>query len=475
MSEFTFYDNEASGVLVRHDQVTQFGGVTCDESFRIKDSISLFVRLLPYVVPHPQALFVTGKTPYDVCNPNLVSEYRAAMEVSRFLTPPRGVRRVFITYNGIRYDDELLRTMLYRNLQNPYFNSGRDCLKIDLFPVVQLVSAADPTAIVIPKDSEGKPSFRLEKICPANGIEIDAHDAHRDSVATMHLFQLIQRRAPWAIDLALECGSTQAAEKLLSSSIASGEPLFRFTHFGKPDFTPLAITASDGKKKYLGIDLRFGKCAEDSGKIAEQLYKPDTPFQVITTNKFPLLLTPDRMRSVLGNEPTESLVQRAREINHNSGLKAACKDAASRNTLEKVNAPTSEERIYDGFFDGPDMRRITEFNRASSWIEKAKIPFADKRLRDFSARIILEAAGNGEVALSPTILRSLALDCSEALCRPFGSAKERHPTIAKCIADGTDDAWMEWARGRFGDHPVMGTSPRVMDQAPKADQMSFTF
>ncbi len=66
MIEFTFYDNEGTGVNVRHDQITQFGGVTCDSAFRVKNSISKFIRLLPYVVPHPQALAVTRKTAYEV-------------------------------------------------------------------------------------------------------------------------------------------------------------------------------------------------------------------------------------------------------------------------------------------------------------------------------------------------------------------------------------------------------------------------
>jgi exodeoxyribonuclease-1 len=474
MLEYTFYDNEATGLSKRHDQVTQFGGVTCDETFRVKDSISQFVRLLPYVVPHPKALAVTRKSGADLCDPVLISDYVAAKSISRFLTPRTGTRRVFVTYNGIKYDDELLRTMLYRNLQNPYFNSGKEAIKVDLLSVVRMVVAVAPEALVVPRDAEGRMSLRLENICPANGIQLEAHDAYHDSVATLRLFRLVQERAPWAIDLALDCGSAHRVEEMLSSSIKTGEPIYSFTSFGNADFAPLAIMASGGKK-FIGVDLRADEYPEDSGKIAEQLYKPGSPFQVVTSNKFPLLLTEAQMRSVRGIELPESLIQRANEINKKTAFQTACKVAVSLNTLEKVNDPASEELIYDGFFDGEDKRRMAAFNGTPNWVEKAKIPFSDRRLRDFSARIVLDAVSNGEAALPADVIRSLAIDCSEALCRPFGAASSRHTTIAKCIQEGADGEWVDWARGRFGDHPVFDDVPQVMPSAPKVGQMSFGF
>lgn len=474
MLEYTFYDNEATGLSKRHDQVTQFGGVTCDASFGIKDSISQFVRLLPYVVPHPTALRVIRKTAGELCDPTLISDYAAAGNISRFLTPARGVTRVFVTYNGIRYDDELLRTTLFRNLRNPYFNTGRDAIKIDLLSVVRLVVAADPEALVVPRDAEGKMSLRLEAVCPANGIQLQAHDAYHDSVATMALFRLVQAKAPWAIDLAMQCGSASRMEELLANAIKTGDPIFSFTSFGTPDFAPLAIMATH-QKKYIGLDLRTDTYAEDCGRIAEQLYKSGTPFQVVTSNKFPLLFTCAQMRDVRGYELPESLIERSNEINRKTALLAAAKDAVSLNTFEKVNDSTSEELIYGERITREDESRMATFNSSGNWVDRAKIPFADKRLRDFSARIILDAVANGEAALPADVIRSLALDCSEALCRPFATSDSRYTTISKCLEDGADDVWTEWARERYGDHPVFDAVPRSMMKAPAAGQMAFGF
>jgi exodeoxyribonuclease-1 len=474
MLEYTFYDNEATGLSKRHDQVTQFGGLTCDASFRIKDSVSQFVRLLPYVVPHPAALRVVRKAAGELCDPSLISDYAAAGNISRFLTPPRGVTRVFVTYNGIRYDDEILRTTLFRNLRNPYFNTGRDAIKIDLLSVVRLVVAADPEALVVPRDADGKMSLRLEALCPANGIQLEAHDAYHDSVATMALFRLVQAKAPWAIDLAMDCGSASRMEELLANAVKTGEPIFSFTSFGTPDFAPLAIMATH-QKKYIGLDLRTDTYAEDCGRIAEQLYKSGTPFQVVTSNKFPLLLTRARMHDVTGYELPESLIERANEINNKTALLAAAKDAVSLNTFEKVNDSTSEELIYGDRISREDESRMAAFNSSVNWVDRAKIPFTDKRLRDFSARIILDAVANGEAALPQDVIRSLALDCADALCRPFAGADSRYTTISKCLEDGADDAWIEWARERYGDHPVFDAVPRAMTSAPGAGQMAFGF
>lgn len=481
MLEYTFYDNEATGLSTRHDQVTQFGGITCDESFRIKESISKFVRLLSYVVPHPSALKVTRKTAADLCDPRLVSEYGAAREISRFLTPNPGTTRVFVTYNGIKYDDELLRTMLYRNLQEPYFNSGRDAVKIDLLDVVRLVAAVAPGLFEVPKTPEGRLNFRLEAICPANGIELEAHDAYHDAVATMKLFKLVQERAPWAIELALVCGSPKRVGDLLTSSLTTGEPLFSFKSFGASTFSPLAILAYEGKK-FIGFDLRGEISTESPTGIAEQLYKPGTPFQIVTTNKFPLLLSASGMRAVHGAELPDSIRERASEINRKTEFRQACRLAMSLNTVEKVNDPVSEEMIYDGFYGHDDKQKITEFNRATSWDARTAITFRDKRLRDFSARIILEAASMGGAALPSEAFPALAADCAEALCRPFQGADSRYTTIARCLADGADDEWVEWAMARYGSHPVFetcnGIEPERLSppgQVNSTGQMTFGF
>lgn len=471
MIEYTFYDIEATGVRRRHDQISQFAGLTCDSSFGIKDSISQFIRLLPYVVPHPKALEVTRKKAGDLADPALPSEYVAAKSVHKFLNPAPGVTRVFVTFNGIRYDDEMLRTMFFRNMLNPYFNTGRDSVKIDLLTLVQFVNAAAPGTVTVPRDEDGKPSFRLERLCPANGIAIDAHDAYHDSVATMELFRLVKARAPWAVDIAMRCGRTADVEKFVAKAKETGEPVFLFTHFGKPDFVPLALVASDTMKRTIGIDLRSAEVPAVAGKISDLLYKPDSPFQIVTSNKFPMLLSEADIAGLGQHALPESLRQRARDINSYNGLRDACIDAMSLNKVEKVNDPTSEELIYGSFLKDGDYRQMSVFNRAGTWLEKAQVDFSDRRLRDFSARIVLEGIKSGEAVLPHDVISRLAVDCAEALTRPFKATNDRYNTISEGLSTG-DAEWADWARETYGDHPVFDAAPVP---PPPPGQLAFGF
>jgi exodeoxyribonuclease-1 len=471
--DLTFYDNESTGTSVRFDQITQFGGVTCGADFKVIDEIGVSTRLLPYVVPHPQALAVTGTRAVDLCDPRLPSEYDTARRVGAFLASRKGVRRVFVTYNGIRFDDELIRTMMFRNFQDPWFNSGKDDVKIDLLDVARLVAAFDPAALVVPLNDEGKPTFRLEKICPANGIAIKAHDALGDSVATKELFKHIQAAAPWAIRIALRCGSARDVEALLAEAMAEGRPVFRFTSFGQPDVAPLAVLASDRKRKYVCLDLRADEYPETSHAIAARLYKPDSPFRIIASNKFPLMLTdtdtPVAERLVRWN----SLREKSSVINKNPVLRAEAGHALTVNTMEKVNGAQSEELIYEGMAGPLERARMRAFNSARTWQERAQVPFEDARFRDFSARIVLEAVRSGSASLPPEVVRSLMHDAGEAMTRPFAGSGSRHTTIASAIAEGADAEWVDWARSFYGDHPVFDAG---VTQAPEPrEQMSFAF
>ena len=345
MTDHIFYDNEATGLSVRHDQITQFGGVKCSSDLTIQERCSHFLKLLPYVVPHPEALEVTNKTADELSSDNLPSEYDATRNIHKFLSTKRDESRVFITYNGLKYDDELLRTAFYRNLLEPYFNSGRNHIKIDLLNVLKMVHGMEPSSINVHTNSDGKPNYRLESICPANEIKIDAHDALNDSIATRDLFCLIKERAPWAIKIAMRSGSSARVNNLLEDAISNKTPIYSFTSFGTPQLVPLVILTKD-RKKYIGIDPRFNIEEAKSRDIVDQLFSTDSAFELITTNKFPLLLKEEEVQALFPNYLCENIRLKADEINGDKELIDIAKSALLDNTYEKVNKPTSEENIY---------------------------------------------------------------------------------------------------------------------------------
>jgi exodeoxyribonuclease I len=475
MIEFTFYDNEATGISVRHDQVTQFAGVTCDSNFNIKDRVSLFIRLLPYVVPHPQALHVTHKQPEDLTNPKLPTEFESASEISRFLTPAKDVTRIFVTYNGIKYDDEILRTTLFRNLLDPYFNTSKASVKIDLLDIMRFIEAARPGTLIIPVDDAGNPSFRLEKICPANGIRLNAHDALHDSVATMELFKLAFDKAPDLVRIAIDCGNPEHLAKKIETAKNTDRPLIQFTSFGKADFAPVFFVASDNRKKHLALDLRNTIDTSKIDEIESQLYVPESPFRVIRTNKAPILMTEDEAINCFSYTDVPSVAENIDKIKLAESFGHACKSAISSNTFTGQTDPTSEERIYGKNISFLDKQRMKQFRSAQDWLTRSQIPFDDERLRDFSARIILEALMDGRAMLPPEIIANLAVDCSQAYARPFAGNDNRFTTISSVLSDGADDRWIEWAKLRYGDHPVFDQDIAADLTINDKDQMAFGF
>ncbi|MFX4941219.1 hypothetical protein ABTC18_19915, partial [Acinetobacter baumannii] len=71
-------------------------------------------RLMPHIVPSPQALHVTGHTLDDVNAPSRQSHYSMICEVANTLAS--WCPAAFLGYNSIRFDEEFLRQAFYQCL-----------------------------------------------------------------------------------------------------------------------------------------------------------------------------------------------------------------------------------------------------------------------------------------------------------------------------------------------------------------------
>jgi len=71
MSGFVFYDTETTGTNRDFDQVLQFAAILTDYDFKELDRFEIRGRMLPWVVPAPMALKITGIRPEMLCDPSL--------------------------------------------------------------------------------------------------------------------------------------------------------------------------------------------------------------------------------------------------------------------------------------------------------------------------------------------------------------------------------------------------------------------
>jgi exodeoxyribonuclease-1 len=123
-----------------------------------------------------------------------------------------------VGFNNIRFDDEFIRHLLWRNFYDPYEWSWRDGRsRWDLLDVVRMTRALRPEGIEWPVDSEGKPTNRLELLSKVNGLEHEkAHDALSDVEALISVTKLIRDKHPQLYEYLLKIRDKNEVKKLVN-------------------------------------------------------------------------------------------------------------------------------------------------------------------------------------------------------------------------------------------------------------------
>ncbi|QUI70827.1 exodeoxyribonuclease I [Pseudoalteromonas sp. M8] len=190
-----WHDYESWGATPQKDRPSQFAGIRTDLDLNIiGEPLIEYCQPAPDYLPHPQACLVTGITPQLALKKGLTEAEFMAKIHTEFAKPQTCVAG----YNSIRFDDELTRYSLYRNFYDPYereWQNGNS--RWDIIDLVRACYALRPEGIEWPTREDGNPSFKLEHLTVANGIEHGAaHDALSDVTATIALAKLIKTKQP---------------------------------------------------------------------------------------------------------------------------------------------------------------------------------------------------------------------------------------------------------------------------------------
>ena len=216
MNDFSFfiYDYESFGVNPALDRPAQFAGIRTDQDFNIiGEPVVLYCKQTEDYLPHPAAVALTGITP-QLCNQQGLSEPEFAEKILAEFSQPN---TCIMGYNNIRFDDEMTRYTFYRNFIDPYEYSYRNGnSRWDLLDIIRATYALRPDGIHWVYDDEGMPSFRLELLTKANGIEHShAHDAMSDVYATIEMAKLIKTQQPKLFDYFFEHRNKKKLEDLI--------------------------------------------------------------------------------------------------------------------------------------------------------------------------------------------------------------------------------------------------------------------
>ena len=180
----------------------------------IGDPYNLLVTLNDDTLPSPDALMVTGITPQKTVEEGYSEVQFARMLSEEIFTP----ETIAVGFNNIRFDDEFIRHLLWRNFHDPYEWSWKDGRsRWDLLDVVRLTRALRPEGINWPLDDKGEPSNRLELITSANGIAHEnAHDALADVTALIAVTKLIKQKQPQLYDYLLKMRDKKVVQQLVN-------------------------------------------------------------------------------------------------------------------------------------------------------------------------------------------------------------------------------------------------------------------
>ena len=212
---FFFYDLETSGLNPRQDRIMQFAGQRTNMNLEpIGEPYNLLVTLNDDTLPSPDALMVTGITPQKTVEEGYSEAQFARMLSEEIFTPDT----IVVGFNNIRFDDEFIRHLLWRNFHDPYewsWKGGRS--RWDLLDVVRLTRALRPEGINWPLDDKGEPSNRLELITSANGIAHEnAHDALADVTALIAVTKLIKQKQSQLYDYLLKMRDKKVVQQLVN-------------------------------------------------------------------------------------------------------------------------------------------------------------------------------------------------------------------------------------------------------------------
>jgi exodeoxyribonuclease-1 len=212
MNTFYWYDFETTGISPRVDRITQFAGIRTDENLNIIDEHMLYCKPTHDCLPSPYAVAVTGITP-QYCEKNGLIEHEFLKKIHAQFSQ---ANTCIVGYNSIRFDDEFSRYGFFRNFIEPYaWHWQNNNTRWDILDVVRLAYALKKdSSLNWVFDKNDKPSFKLDRLSIANGIEhSDAHDALADVRATIALAKIIKDKQPQLFDYAFSLKDKKVVAK----------------------------------------------------------------------------------------------------------------------------------------------------------------------------------------------------------------------------------------------------------------------
>ncbi len=339
----------------------------------IDNPVNLFIKLTPDILPDPEAVLVTGITPQMT----LADGVTEAEFLTTFYDTVVADDTIFLGFNSIRFDDEFMRFINYRNFYDAYkWQWQNGCSRWDLLDVVRMTRALRPEGINWPFDSTGHPANRLGLLAEVNKLNhTNAHDALSDVNATIALAQLVRRKQPKLFDFLLSLRDKQKVAELVM-----GDQPFVYSsgtypsEFEKTTVAAFVVQPSE-RQTAIVFDLRFNPDEFANLSVAELARRwqvkasddaPSLPIKLLQFNRCPavaplgVLDGPCRKRLQLDEAVINDHFGKLKGL---KGFAEKLIEALELRDKQRQTEWTSDDQsvdgqLYDGFFDSHDSNLL---------------------------------------------------------------------------------------------------------------------
>ena len=401
MTTYFFYDLETTGLNPRDDRVMQFAGQRTDMDFNpVGEPYNLLVALNDDTLPSPYALMVTGVTPQETVADGYTEAQFAKLFMEEIATPDT----IILGYNSIRFDDEFMRALLWRNYYDPYEWSWKDGRsRWDLLDVVRMTRALRPDGIKWPT-VDGKAVNKLELLSAENGLEHEkAHDALSDVVALIGVTKLIAEKQPQLFSYLLKLRDKKEIQKIVN--LDDKQPFVYASGRYDAEFNKATVAMPLAPADYGNVfvyDLRHDPTSwleKSERELADIVFTPyaergddyvKLPAKKLQYNRAPAVAP----IGVLNQEDGWQKLQldMATVEKHRTILLAHPEFAerVAKVLLKKPDwpaIPDAEGRLYDGFVSDRDKLRAEVLrNTDEQELKKYKPEFEDARMAELFPR-----------------------------------------------------------------------------------------
>jgi len=376
---FFFYDLETSGLSARDDRIMQFAGIrTTLELEPIGEPYNILVKLNDDTLPSPDALMVTGITPQETVAEGYTEAEFAKLLVEDIFTPDT----ITVGFNSIRFDDEFVRHLFWRNFYDPYEWSWRDGRsRWDILDVVRMTRALRPEGIEWPF-IDGKEANRLELLTKLNGIDhLKAHDALSDVEALIAVTKLIKDTQPQLYGYLLKIRDKKEVKKLVN--LDDKQPFVYVSGQYEADFHKgtVAFPLTSGRNSNVVVyDLRYDPTPFQNLSLPElekRMFASwderqkdgfvSVPVKELQYNRAPAV-APLGVLAQEGGWERLSLTEEQITKHRNILLSDPSFAENVRSVLEKrpefKKSTDVEAQLYDGFIAGVDVMRVEKVRQA---------------------------------------------------------------------------------------------------------------